>query len=47
MFTPLSEKWPRPGDSARNLHDYYQYKAAQSAALLGNYRRLAETASAK
>jgi len=47
MFTSLSEKWPRPVDSARNLHDYYQYKAAQSAALSGKYRRLAETAPTK
>ena len=47
MFTPLSEKWPRPVDSARNLHDYYQYKAAHSAALQGKYRRLAEIASTK
>ena len=33
MFIPLSEKWPCPVDSARNHHDYYEYKATQSAAL--------------
>lgn len=42
MITPLSEKWPRPVDSARNLHDYYEYKADQAAALCAKYSRLAD-----
>lgn len=45
--TPLSEKYPRPVDSARNLHDYYEYKAAQSAALFAKYDRLADAAATK
>jgi len=47
VVTPLSEKWPRPVDSARNLHDYYEYKAAQSAALFAKYDRMADAAAAK
>ena len=47
MPSPLSEKWPRPVDSARNLHDYYEYKAAQSAALFAKYDRLADAIAAK
>ncbi len=45
--TPLSEKYPRPVDSARNLHDYYEYRAAQSAALFAKYDRLADAAATK
>ena len=47
MITPLSEKWPRPVDSARNLHDYYEYKAAQAAALCAKYNRLADAVVSK
>lgn len=47
MVTPLSEKWPRPVDSARNLHDYYEYKAKQSAALFAKYSELADAAATK
>lgn len=47
MVTPLSEKWPRPVDSARSLHDYYEYKGAQSAALFAIYDRLADAAAEK
>lgn len=42
MVTPLGEKWPRPVDSARNLHDYYEYRAAQSAALFSKYDQIAD-----
>ena len=45
MWTPLSEKYPRPVDSARNLHDYYEYKAPQSAALQAKYGQLEDTMS--
>jgi len=45
MVTPLSEKWPRPVDSARNLHDYYEYKAAQAAGLAAKYDKLADAAA--
>lgn len=47
MPTPLNEKWPRPVDSARNLHDYYEYKAAQAAVQFAKYDRLADATSAK
>jgi hypothetical protein len=47
MVTPLSEKWPRPVDSARDLHDYYEYKIAQSAALSAKYDQLADTVALK
>ena len=47
MVTPLGEKWPRPVDSARNLHDYYEYRAAQSAALFSKYDRIADTIAAR
>jgi len=45
MMTPLSEKWPRPVDSARNLYEYYLYKAARSAALCARYNKLADAAA--
>lgn len=44
---PLYEKWPRPVDSARNLHDYYQYEASQAAAMKAKYDRLADEAPVK
>ena len=45
--TSLSEKWPSPVDSARNLYDDYVYKVAQSAALFAKYDRLADSANAR
>jgi hypothetical protein len=45
--TPLSEKWPRPVDSARNLHDYYAYESSRSAALFAKYSALADAAAAQ
>ncbi len=47
MVNPLSEKWPRPVDSARNLHDYYEYKAKESEVLREKYSGLADEAAAK
>lgn len=47
MINPLSEKWPRPVDSARNLHDYYEFKAGEAARLQAKYNKLADEASAK
>ncbi len=40
-LTPLNEKWPSPVDSARNLHDYYEYEAVHYGALFLKYRDLA------
>jgi hypothetical protein len=41
------EKWPRPIDSARNLHDYYEYKANEAAKLQAKYLRCADQLLAK
>lgn len=41
------EKWPRPVDSARNLHDYYEYKANQAAKLQAMYGRRADELAEK
>ncbi len=34
-------KYPRPVDSARNLYEYYMYKATESATLQTKYSQLA------
>lgn len=47
VITPLSEKWPRPVDSARNLYDSYLYQAAKSAARAARYSDLANKAAAR
>ncbi|MFZ0394621.1 MAG: hypothetical protein WCF17_02135 [Terracidiphilus sp.] len=47
VFTSLSEKWPRPVDSARNLYDYYLYQAAKSAATAARYADRANQAAAR
>lgn len=47
MVNPLSEKWPRPVDSARNLHDYYEYKENEAEALREKCSRLADEAATK
>jgi hypothetical protein len=47
MVTPLSEKWPRPADSARNLSEYYRYKAEKLAATAAQYSRMADQAMAQ
>jgi hypothetical protein len=36
-------KYPRPVDSARNLYEYYNYKADQASVLQTQYQRLAES----
>lgn len=47
MINPLSEKWPRPVDSARNLYDYYEFKASQALQIQAKYSRLADELAAK
>ncbi len=47
VITPLSEKWPRPVDSARNLYDYFEFKAGEAAELQAKYSRLADDAAAR
>jgi hypothetical protein len=44
VMTPLSEKWPRPVDAARNLYEYYLQMADESASLVERYNRLADAA---
>jgi hypothetical protein len=34
-------KYPRPVDSARNLYEYYMYKASEAGTLEARYSRLA------
>jgi hypothetical protein len=36
-------KYPRPVDSARNLYEYYMYKASATGALEAKYDKLAES----
>lgn len=47
MINPLYEKWPRPVDSARNMHDYYEYKADEAARLQARFNKLANEAPVK
>jgi hypothetical protein len=44
VITPLSEKWPRPVDSARNLYDYYVAMENDSAAKVAHFNQLADAA---
>jgi len=39
--TSISAKYPRPVDSARNLYEYYAYKASEAGVLSDKYRVLA------
>ncbi len=47
VIAPLYEKYPRPVDSARNLYEYYQYKAAEASAKVALYDRLADQVAAQ
>jgi hypothetical protein len=38
--TSISAKYPRPVDSARNLYEYYSYKASEAGVLSDKYHRL-------
>jgi hypothetical protein len=38
--TSIAAKYPRPVDSARNLYEYYMYKASKSGALEAKYSHL-------
>ena len=40
-ITSVAAKYPRPVDSARNLYEYYMYKAAEAGSLEAKYSRLA------
>ncbi|MGA9668554.1 MAG: hypothetical protein WBQ94_05055 [Terracidiphilus sp.] len=39
-------KYPRPVDSARNLYEYYMYKASENKALESKYDRMATQGAA-
>jgi hypothetical protein len=47
MINPIYEKWPRPVDSARNLYEYYEYRAGECAKLEAKYSRLADELASK
>jgi hypothetical protein len=40
-ITSVAAKYPRPVDSARNLYEYYIYKASEAETLAAKYSRLA------
>ena len=40
-ITSIAAKYPRPVDSARNLYEYYMYKATEAGTLEAKYSRLA------
>ena len=42
-ITSVAAKYPRPVDSARNLYEYYMYKASEAGTLVAKYSRLAAT----
>jgi hypothetical protein len=42
-ITSVAAKYPRPVDSARNLYEYYIYKASEAGEFAEKYRRLAAT----
>jgi hypothetical protein len=41
----IAAKYPRPVDSARNLYEYYAYKASEAGALATKYSQLAAPAA--
>jgi len=45
MVNPVYERWPRPVDSARNLHDYYESEANRAAFLQAKFSHLADEAA--
>jgi hypothetical protein len=40
-ITSVAAKYPRPVDSARNLYNYYMYKASEAGTLEAKFSRLA------
>jgi hypothetical protein len=40
--TGVLAKYPRPVDSARNLYEYYMYKASEAGAMEAKYSRMAD-----
>jgi hypothetical protein len=40
-ITSIAAKYPRPVDSARNLYEYYMYKASEAGSLEAKYSHLA------
>jgi len=38
----VAAKYPRPVDSARNLYEFYMYKASEAGTLEAKYSRMAE-----
>jgi len=46
-ITVAAAKYPRPVDSARNLYEYYRYKASEAATLSAQYSALAGASAAE
>ena len=42
----LYAKYPAPADSARNLYEYYRYKASKMGELSAKYNKMADSAQA-
>lgn len=42
-MTSVTSKYPTPADSARNLYDYYVYKATEMSAKAAEYEKKIET----
>ncbi len=47
IITPLSEKWPRPVDSAKARYDYFEYEVAHCAELSRKYSQMADAAASR
>jgi hypothetical protein len=45
ITTSLYAKYPKPADSARNLYEYYAYKASEAGALATKYSQLVAPAA--
>jgi len=45
ITTSLYAKYPKPADSARNLYEYYAYKATEAGSLATKYSQLASPAA--
>jgi hypothetical protein len=41
IMVVAANKYPRPVDSARNLYEYYMYKASEAGDLAAKYRQMA------
>jgi hypothetical protein len=47
MTASLAQKYPRPADSARNLYEYFMYKASEMGTLKTRFAQLADSGSTR